>query len=215
MNKAFFLLLFFSFQILRPTTAQEADWEFKRQVNDILVYTKDIPNSNIKSLKIIMEADVPINSVIQLLLDISAYRKWVYKCSHSEHIKEENSLSTYDYYQIDFPWPFSDRDMYVHSVTSKDPDTGVIIAESKGVPNYGPQRDGFIRILEHHNRWIITPVTPNKTHLVYTLAADPAGAIPDWLINLAADQGPIKSMKSFLKLVKTLPYQSGNPIGGL
>lgn len=215
MNKLSLLLLLFIFSFHNTAIAQAADWEFKREVNNISVYTKDHPDTNIKSLKIVMEADVSINAVVQLLLDISAYRQWVYKCSHSEHLEAGTGLSTYDYYQIDFPWPFSDRDMYVHSIITKDHNTGVITSESKGVPGYGPERKGFVRVLEHHNKWIITPIGPKRTHLVYTLAADPAGAIPDWLINLAADQGPIKSMKSFLKLVKTIPYQSGVPIGGL
>jgi len=214
MNKAIFLFINLSL-LCTLCFGQESDWEFKRQANNISVYTKSLPNTNIKSLKIIMEADVPINSVVALLLDISAYQKWVYKCNYSEHLKAETPLSTYDYYQIDFPWPFSDRDMYVHSRTTRNPETGIVTSESVGVPDFGPEKEDYIRIQEHQNKWIITPLSPTRTHLVYTLKADPAGAIPDWLINLAADQGPMKSMKSFLKLVKTLPYQSGDPIGGM
>jgi len=207
MNKiSFFLLvsIFFLFPLL--TSAQEYQWEFKKENNGIKVYTRDIADSNLKALKIIMEVDVSVNAIMRILMNTKSYPQWVYKCSHSSPVKVNAPLNTIDYYQIDFPWPFSDRDLYTNTITTIDLETGVITSTSKGLIDYGPERPGFVRVPTHFNQWVITPVSETKTYLEYFLQSTPGGAIPNWLVNLAADQGPMKSMQGFFKLAGRSPY---------
>ncbi len=204
-NSWLFLALL-SLLLVTESVAQTYEWEFKKETNGVHVYTRDIADSNLKALKIILEIDVSVNSVMSLLMNTESYSEWVYKCSYAGPIKTNSSLNTIDYYQIDFPWPFSDRDLYTNTVTTIHPETGVITSSSTGLADYGPQRSGYVRVPEHFNQWIITPVSPTKTHIKYFLQSTPGGAIPNWLVNLAADQGPIKSMQKFLKLVKRSPY---------
>ncbi len=207
MNKAFIPLFFLIFVLISSTTlAQEYEWEFKKETHGIKVYTRDIADSNLKALKIIMEVDISVNAIMGLLMDTKSYPEWVYKCSKAGPVAVNSVLNTVDYYQIDFPWPFSDRDLYTNTITSIDSETGVITSTSTGIADYGPERPGFVRVPTHFNQWIITPVSPEKTHLKYFLSSTPGGSIPDWLVNLAADQGPIKSMQAFFKLASCSPY---------
>ena len=187
--------------------AQEYDWEFKRETNGINVYTRDIENSNLKALKIVMDVDISVNAIMRLLMDTGAYSEWVYKCSHANSVKINSVLNTVDYYQIDFPWPFSDRDLYTNTVTTIDQRTGVITSSSTGMVDYAPERPGFVRVPTHFNQWIITPISETKTKILYFLQSTPGGAIPNWLVNLAADQGPIRSMQAFMKRVKLPIYE--------
>jgi len=204
-----FSVLIFTFFLLMTSLVsfgQEYPWEFKKETDGIRVYTRDMANSNLKALKIIMEVDVSVNAIMGLLMNTKSYSEWVYKCSHAGAVKINSPLNTVDYYQIDFPWPFSDRDLYTETVITVDSETGVITSSSTGIVDYGPERSGFVRVPTHFNQWIITPLSANKTHIEYFLQSTPGGSIPTWLVNLAADQGPIKSMKGFLKLVSRTPY---------
>lgn len=185
---------------------QSHPWEFKKETKGIKVYTRNITNSNLKALKIIIDIDVSVNAIMSLLMNTESYPEWVYKCSHAGPVKSSSTLNTIDYYQIDFPWPFSDRDLYTHTITTVEPETGVITSTSTGIADYGPERSGFVRVPKHFNQWIITPVSTTKTHIEYFLQSKPGGAIPNWLVNMAADQGPIKSMQGFFKLAKRSPY---------
>lgn len=207
MNNFFtsFLILIFLLTSL-AISAQEYEWKFKKETNGIKVYTRDIADSNLKALKIIMEVDISVNAIMALLMNTASYPDWVYKCSKAGPVKINTALNTVDYYQIDFPWPFSDRDLYTNTITSIDPETGVITSTSTGLADFGPERTGFVRVPSHFNQWIITPLSPSKTHLKYFLNSTPGGSIPDWLVNLAADQGPIKSMQAFFKLASRSPY---------
>ncbi len=200
------IFVFFFLLTSSVSFGQDYPWEFKKESDGIQVYTRDIANSNLKALKIIMEVDISVNAIMGLLMNTKSYTKWVYKCSHANPVKISSTLNTIDYFQIDFPWPFSDRDLYTQTLTSIDPETGVITSSSTGMADYGPERPGFVRVPTHFNQWIITPVSDTKTHIEYFLQSTPGGSIPNWLVNLAADQGPIKSMKGFLSLVNTTPY---------
>lgn len=207
MNNFFASLLVFMLLLTASVaSAQEYEWEFKKETNGIKVYTRDIADSNLKALKIIMEVDISVNAIMALLMNTTSYPEWVYKCSEAGPVEAVSALNTIDYYQIDFPWPFSDRDLYTETVTTIDPVTGVITSTSTGLADYGPERPGFVRVPTHFNQWIITPVSPVKTHLKYFLQSTPGGSIPDWLVNLAADQGPVKSMQAFFKLARRAPY---------
>jgi len=207
MNKFYLPLLVLIFLVISPAaSAQEYAWEFKKETNGIKVYSRDLPDSNLKALKIIMEVDISVNAIMALLMNTKSYPQWVYKCSNAGPVEINSVLNTIDYYQIDFPWPFSDRDLYTNTITSINPENGVITSTSKGLVDYAPERPGFVRVPAHFNQWIITPVSPSKTHLKYYLQSMPGGSIPDWLVNLAADQGPIKSMQAFFKLAGRSPY---------
>lgn len=200
------IVVFFSLLTSSVCTAQEYPWEFKKETKGIKVYTRDIADSNLKALKIIMEVDVSVNAIMSLLMNTKSYPQWVYKCSHAGPVKINSTLNTVDYYQIDFPWPFSDRDLYTNTVTTVHPETGIITSTSTGLADFGPERPGFVRVPTHFNQWIITPVSATETHLTYFLQSTPGGSIPNWLVNLAADQGPIKSMQSFFKMARRTPY---------
>lgn len=200
------ILVFISLLTVSESNGQEYQWEFKKETKGIKVYTRDIANSNLKALKIIMDVEVSVNAIMSLLMNTASYPEWVYKCSYAGPVTATSILNTVDYYQIDFPWPFSDRDLYTHTITTVDPETGVITSTSTGMSDYGPERTGFVRVPTHFNQWIITPISPTQTHLEYFLQSTPGGSIPNWLVNLAADQGPIKSMQAFFKLAKRSPY---------
>ncbi len=203
---SFLVLVLFSLFSSSESAGQEYQWEFKKETKGIKVYTRDIANSNLKALKIIMDVEVSVNSIMSLLMNTASYPEWVYKCSYAGPVESTSILNTVDYYQIDFPWPFSDRDLYTHTITTIHPETGVITSTSTGMADFAPEREGFVRVPTHFNQWIITPVSATKTHLEYFLQSTPGGSIPTWLVNLAADQGPIKSMQGFFKLAKRSPY---------
>jgi hypothetical protein len=42
------------------------------------------------------------------------------------------------------------------------------------------------------------------------LNSEPGGNIPDWLVNLAIDEGPIQTIKAFLSLLDAAKYHYVN-----
>ena len=43
---------------------------------------------------------------------------------------------------------------------------------------------------------------------IHLLKAEPAGSIPDWLVNMVIDHGPLRSMKKFKELLRLDKYKN-------
>ncbi|MEO1628746.1 MAG: START domain-containing protein, partial [Bacteroidota bacterium] len=187
--------------------------EFKKERDGIKVFTRDVANSNIKELRITLEVNATMSSIVALLADINKYQDWVYKCSLSKNLEKIDENRTYDYYIADFPWPISDRDLVAYSYITQDPITKVLESITEARPDYIPQTEGNVRVLKHLNRWRFTPIGPNLIAVEYTLQSDPAGSIPSWIVNMAIDQGPVQSMLRFRKMLRNHPYKDAKLAG--
>jgi len=156
---------------------QDDGWEFKKNKSGIKIYTRESNDSNIKELKFTVTINATMNQAVTLLADVD-----------------------------NFPWPMSDRDLVVYSEVKQDSITKVVTSDTNSRADYMPKEDGYIRIQNHFNKWIFTPVSADTIEVTYLLKSDPGGSIPAWAINMAIDQGPVKSMKGFMENLKKEKY---------
>jgi ribosome-associated toxin RatA of RatAB toxin-antitoxin module len=184
------------------------DWAFRKEIEGIKIYTREATGSNIKELKFTTIINSSMTNSIALLLDVDNYDRWVYKCAESTILEEIDELQSYCYYNIDFPWPMSDRDMIIYSTITQDPVTKTVVSNSYGRPNYLPEKEGLVRIADHFNQWQFKPLSSGQIQVTYLLKSDPGGSIPSWMINLAIDQGPLKSMQGFLQQLHDPKYKN-------
>ncbi len=204
-------VLLFSFLLslglLPHTSEMNSEWEFKKEKEGIKIFTRESKESNIKELKITFRLEASLSSIVALISNVDAYQNWVYRCSMSKTLKKINDFESFDYYRVDFPWPLSDRDMVVLTKIEQDANTKVITALTTCRPEVAEKVDDFIRITDHTNQWIFTPISSNITDVHYTLKSDPAGNIPSWLVNMAIDQGPVQTMMRLRKILKSDEYR--------
>ena len=185
------------------------EWKFKKEVEGIHIYTRDIVGTNLKELKIEMVFEnTNLATIMAVLRDSEAYTEWLYKCMASKTIEQKSTFETRDYYKLDFPWPLNDRDLYTKSVVRQDPNTHEVEIETTAVPDYGEEKEGFVRVKEHFNIWKFIPLEESKIRLIYTARSKPGGNIPDWMVNMVIDRGPVLSMKNLRKMILKEKYTS-------
>ena len=166
-----FLILYSSFLIAQEKVSFQGgpEWVFKKKAKNINIYTRLVQGAPLKELKFTMEIEATITNVAAVLLDVNNYKNWVFKCSESKQLDKTSQLSSYDYYIADFPWPLNDRDLFSYSSMWQDPKTKVLTAQTVSKPNYGPLVEEIVRVINHQNQWIITPLGPNKVEIIYFL----------------------------------------------
>lgn len=192
---------------LTEQTDTSTHWDFVKEVDGIKIFTKDVEHSNIKELKIEMTFEqTSLSDIISIVGRCETYQDWMYKCSHSENISYTAHNDKIDYFQLDFPWPLTDRDLYNRSIIHQDTATKILTIASDPVDTF-EERDGFIRVTESKTRWRFYPQTNGDVFLRYTTASSPAGHIPDWLVNMVIDKGPTQTM---LKLKELIAENKGN-----
>jgi len=210
-TKRHFSFLFFSLVLVMPALlfSQDNDgWTLKRDKGGIRVYMKEVPGSDLKKLKFQAEIEASLNAVAAILTSVESFDDWVYASLKSETINKISDTEVNYYTEIDFPWPMSNRDLVLHSVLWQDPKTLAIHSQTSAVDGLKPEIDGIVRMTKTDLHWIFTPIGNGKLRIDYYLDADPGGRIPAWMVNLAADQGPLQTMLKFKEEITKEKYQN-------
>lgn len=202
----FFLLLLTGFTNAQPP--EDMGWELKRDKGGIQVFMREVQDSKIKELKFTTEIEASLNAIGAILTDVEGFDNWVYASVTSETIKKISDTEVYYYTEIDFPWPLSNRDLVLHSVFWQDEKTHAIHSNTTSVHWMEPEKEDIVRITKAELRWSFTPIGNGKIRIDYYLNSDPGGNIPAWMVNFAADQGPLQTMIKFKEEIGKEKYRN-------
>ena len=197
--------LFFSFSVLANNP-----WLLKKKANGIDVYIRDTPGSAIKSFKGEITVAAPLTALVALIDDTKVYPQLFYQCKSAQNIKEVSNNQSYKYIVTDMPWPVKDRDIIVHSVTTQNKQSKIVEIKMQAAPTLMPLQKGHVRIKSMSGRWLLIPVKKGMTKVVYEMAVDPAGSLPNWLVNTMSTDMPFNTLKNLSTLIKKPVYQSAS-----
>ena len=186
----------------------EHEWELKRDKGGIQVYMREQDDSDIKELKFTTEIEASLNAVAAILTDVEGFDDWVYASMESYTIEEISDTEVYYYTSLDFPWPLSNRDLVLHSKFWQDEETLAIHSATTSAHDRMEELEDFIRITKADLYWTFTPIGNGKVRVDYQLNSDPGGKIPAWMINIAADQGPLQTMIKFKEEIAKEKYRN-------
>ncbi len=189
--------------------AQNDGWKYLKTTDGINVYIKNKEGTALKEIKLQTHFTRKMSVVVAALQDVNSYPKWVYKASYSEKIKSVNNWETIYYNYLDFPWPITDRDVVVYNKIYQDPKTKLVISSSSAKKGVLPAKDKIFRIEDMHSEWILKP-EEKGVYAEYYFSSNPGGDIPNWSINAAMDDGPIKTIQGLKKLLNSGQFDS-NP----
>jgi START domain len=182
-------------------------WKLKRDKGDVKVYMRNVEGSKIKELKFTTNIRASLNTIAYVLTNVEGFDNWVYASVTSETIKKISDTEVYYYTEMDFPWPLSNRDLVLYSKFWQDPKTLALHSVTTSAHWMKPGLEDIVRITLADLRWSFTPAGNGNVHVDYYLKSDPGGSIPAWLVNLAADQGPMQTMVKFKDELKKEEYK--------
>lgn len=209
MHYSTLLIKLLVFSLLPTFLFGQENWELKKDSDGISVWWRATEGTDIKEIKIQLEVEASLNTIVSVMSDVPAYEEWVYSTEKSVLIESEETDVIY-YNIMDFPWPMDDRDLVMRTIVSQDAETKVITSKSTAVPERVPYDEDMVRVEMTETEWIITPINSNKARIDYRLISDPGGSIPAFLINIASDYGPYKTMAAFRERVKMTEYRAIN-----
>lgn len=203
------LLLGLLFQL--PYVYAQSAWKFQGERDGIKSYTREVPNSKIKALKLETTFQAPLNQLVGVLLDIKSSPEWAYKTKSATVLKQVSPTEVYYYTELSMPWPVVNRDFVGHLIASQNPDTKVVTIDGPVVPDYVPKRKDLVRIEKSVGKWVLTPLNDRETKVEYSLQVDPGGNAPAWLVNMFASEGPTQSLKN-LRIQLKKPRHKNDPL---
>jgi START domain len=185
----------------------EPAWVFKNEKDNVKVYYRR--TSDVHEIKLVSSIKTTLSGLVHLLGEVEMYPSWGYKVMESKVIEKISDTEMYYYSRLDFPWPFSDRDIVMHTKLTQDSETRAIIATSTAVSSDKvPVKKDVVRITNAKTTWKIWPGASGWAYIEYYIYSDPGGNMPDWVVNMAIDMGPRETIKRMRNILKNPDYQA-------
>ena len=196
------LALFFSLvvSLLFTQSAIAAEWDLQREENGITIYTRPVPNSGIREFKGIAEVDHNPQMILALLRDSDRFKTWFPNTPESKLVERNGNVSV-QYSVMDAPWPVSDRDNVLRSVTTHDDATGQIQIQVAAAPDAYPERPDRVRVKKATGNWILEPLSDYKTRVTFQMHLEPGGGIPEWLTNARVVDSPFEALTNLREIL--------------
>ncbi len=173
-----------------PLAAQT--WDFVKEKEGIRIYTRKETGKTLRAYKGIAEIHAPAAKVFALLEDVHHTEWWDKNLTQIKVLGYEKNRSARYYLVYDLPWPLTDRDLCVDVVATHDPATGAGTITAVPLPGLIPVKKEHIRIREYRQVWTVNPSGKDKTQVILEGYVDPAGTIPDWVINMLIVDSPFR-----------------------
>jgi len=183
------------------------NWVLEKDKDNIRIWTRDTETSNIKSFKAVTIVSASVAQLASVLNDVGAYPEWMANLESTEILKEISKNECYYYFEVEAPWPVSNRDNVVHFKLTNNYETKGFKVDVIGDADYIAEKQDIVRILKSIGTWEITPIEKGKTEVVFEYAADPGGKLPAWAINIFIVDGPFKTLSNLKEFVKQEKYQ--------
>jgi hypothetical protein len=188
-------------------TEVNESWEEAYTNKETVIYTRTT-ESGIKEFKAITTMDVSIETVLAVMVDYSSHTNWMRAIDKCDLVKQVTSRTRYLHYSIDMPWPLWDRDL-VSKSTFYPQKNGSVLMKMKATPTVKPNRSGYVRIVDSEGHWLVTPLSSNKTKIIYQYRADPVG-IPPTFVNMFLLEAPKASFEGLEKQVRLSKYKNSS-----
>ncbi len=172
----------------------QTNWQFKKEEDGIKVFTAKTPNSNFKAIRIEFNINTRQAQLAAYLMDVSKQNEWVYANKKSVLLRKINTNEIVFYAVVNMPWPVTNRD-YVSHVTFTHPDAKTLKIDAKTESGLMPEKPDLIRVRYSEAHWLVSAISRDVQHVVYTVQFDPGGVLPAWIVNLFLAKGPVNTFQ--------------------
>jgi hypothetical protein len=178
-----------------PGFAQASDWEIIAESDGIIVSRRPVQGRGFPQLRAVGEVPGTPYEVLAVLLDVSTHVRWLPDCVESRSLREPDTWRYIIYTRTDAPWPVSDREAIIENeVIFVDPPSKVKLTfEAIAAPEV-PHARGTIRMRSVKGYYSIEAIDARRSLVQYEIDADPAGALPAWLIAMQSTRNPYQTV---------------------
>jgi len=203
-----YILIYGLFGFLMTSfTSNTSTWEKAYEYESTRIYTRST-ESGIKEFKAITTVDVNIGSVLAVMRDYKAHPDWMRAIDKCQMVQQVTSKTRYLYYTIDMPWPLWDRDLVSKSTFYLKDDKSVLM-KMEAAPTKKSTSENHVRMKSAKGYWLVTPISENKTKIIYQYKADPNG-ISKTLVNMFLLEAPKATFVGLKNQVKLAKYKDAD-----
>ncbi len=190
--------------ILAPTLAF-GQWQAQPERNGVKLWTEQGRDGLVR-VRAQCQVVTRLSAFAAVMNDLEAVPQWM---AHVEAVKRLDKPSTTEdviHTRFHLPWPARNRDAVTLSAWRQDPDFTLYLDIKDAAERY-PQLKGYVRMHGVSGQWRLAPLGQGLTEIRYTGSADPAGWLPDWLVNKLSVSSTVKTLAGLCNRITELKYQ--------
>lgn len=204
-------ILLFVFALALPAMvfAEAGVWEGGKESDGIRVWTREVPGSPVRAFKASMVVKTTLSGLVNLIQDTESAKRWVYSTERIQMVKQDVEKGSFVVRaQMNFPWPLTDRDVYVAGQVVQDERSLAVTINSRGVygPEY-PEDPDYVRMPSMDGTWLFRPLGNGMVEVTMIGHSDPGGHIPPGIVNMLLDMTPRKTLEGMRRLLPDARYQ--------
>lgn len=186
-------LLAIGFALALP--AQAANWQVIAERDGIVVSRRAVPGRTFPQLRAVGEVPGTPYEILAVLLDVPAHTRWLPDCIESRALRRVDAWRYVIYTRTDAPWPVSDREAVIENevIFLEPPSKLKVTFEALPAPEVARAR-GVVRMKAVNGYYLIEAIDDRRSFVQYELDADPAGALPAWLVSYQSTRNPMQTL---------------------
>lgn len=179
-----------------------SEWKLEIDEDGVQVYSLKVPGDNVVKFKSKFKGNYTLGQLAAPhLLDhnLETCKEWFENCVDCEIIKPFDTIRQYDVslWTLDFPKPFSPRELLINTSVSQDANK-VVTIDVVAVPNAVDHNEGKLRVERMHNVWQFTPLGNGEAECQLTQDISLGGFFPSFLMNMIGAEENFKFMRDEL-----------------
>ena len=204
MKRTIHFLIGWIFLLSLPWAANAAEWHLGKDADGVRVYSRDAADGSIE-VKAETTLDVPLASVMALIVDYDAATRWRSEMIKSMKLKDHPNDQTWILQvHAEPPWPLPASDNVIEAVLYAEPEQ--VVYKYKERPDLQPP--GTTSALGAMNgEWILRPAGPQRTKVISVMFMKPSVPVPNWLIKRMVYNTPHEQMLKMGKVVQEPQYR--------
>ncbi|MBY6187641.1 SRPBCC family protein [Marinobacter hydrocarbonoclasticus] len=181
---------------VRIEPAPGGKWELASDKRGAQVYTRKVPGTPVKEVKMEALIDAPVEQVWRAISEIEHYPEFMPYIDDIEVMGEAQNGGAYVYHRVDPPL-VSKRDYTLLIVNEEDVEAGSYYRYWTQMNQFGPEpKKGVVRLEICDGSWALERTEDGRTQATYWVYTDPGGRIPGWLANQANTVGLYDVLKA-------------------
>ena len=175
--------------------ARAADWQVIAGRDGIVVSRRSVAGRAFPQLRAVGEVPGTPYEILAVLLDVPAHAKWLPDCIESRTLRRLDAWRYVIYTRTDAPWPVSDREAVIENevIFLEPPSKLKVTFEALTAPEVAHAR-GTVRMKTVNGYYLIEAIDDHRSLVQYELDADPAGALPAWLVTYQSTRNPLQTL---------------------
>ena len=175
-----------------------SEWKLEKQKDNITIYTRKT-KFNLKEFRAVTSYNSTLDKVKNELSDVKNMNLWYDMITKVEVLKQISKTEAIYKIYFDFPAITSDRYSIIQGNLTHDDNT--VKVKTKYVDFPHTKETDRVLITNIYSEWSVTK-NGNKLDVEHIGFMDPAGSIPQWMVNTNVVDSPMKTIKNLKRRVE-------------